>query len=213
MSSTYHYLTESERNCIGWLGGNAPAWFDDKKELVDDTNRHYGFYCTFQLENPGQSLSIFIPEDYDYLLENNTYPNCCIKAYTHPTTAESEDNYFRLKPEKPTSIEKLTTYQKKFDYSKPVLGKTLITANSVKNEKEAAFLTVGDDVFYIQDKNFYREKLLNDGYELWGYINEDGYYPLLRRTDFVHGNMPLSFGAMYLYRRGNEIIVGYWQYS
>ena len=29
----------------------------------------------------------------------------------------------------------------------------------------------------------------------------------------IHGNMPLSFGAMYLYKKGGEIIAGYWQYS
>lgn len=212
MSSKYYYLTGNEKNSIGWLGGNAPEWFDDKKDLVDEPNRHYGFYCTFQLESP-QSLSIFIPENSDYLLENNIYPNCSIKAFVHPTTKESENGYFRLMHEKLAMNTKLTAYQRKFDYSMPVLAKTFITTNNVKSEYEAAFLTIGEDIFYIQDENFYRQYLLNEGYEIWGYINEEGYYPLVLQTDFIRGNMPLSFGAMYLYKRGNTIIVGYWQYS
>ena len=213
MSSRYYYLTGNEKNSIGWLGGNAPEWFDDKKDLIDEPNRHYGFYCTFQLKSPVESLSIFIPENSDYLLENNIYPNCSIKTFVHPTTKESKEGYFRLMQEKPAMDTKLTAYQRKLDYSMSVLEKTYITANNAKNEYEAAFLTVGEDIFYIQDENFYRQSLINDGYEIWGYINEEGYYPLVQQTDFIHGNMPLSFGAMYLYKRGNTKIVGYWQHS
>lgn len=37
--------------------------------------------------------------------------------------------------------------------------------------------------------------------------------PWRAETELIHGNMPLSFGAMYLYKKGGEIIAGYWQYS
>ena len=213
MASTYYYLTEEEKNSIGRLGGNAPEWFDDKRDMVDEPGCHYGFYCTFQLKDAGRSLSIFIPESFDRLLDDNIYPSCSIKAFTHQTTEESGDNYFTLMPEKPKAGERLTCYQKKFDYSRPVLKKVFIAPCAEKPEDDAAFLTIGDDIFYVQDENYYREALIKDGYEIWGYINEEGYYPLARETELIHGNMPLSFGAMYLYKKGGEIIVGYWQYS
>ena len=213
MSSRYYYLTANEKDNIGWLGGNAPEWFDDKKDLVDESERHYGFYCTFQLESSTQSLSIFIPENFDYMLDNSIYPNCAVKTFVHPTTKESADNWFRLMVEKPGVNEKLTEYQKKLDYSEPVFAKTFIAINNAKNEDVNAFITVGEDVFYIQDEDFYRKKLLDDGYEIWGFINEEGYYPLVNQTDFIHGNMPLSYGAIYLYEKEKTIIVGYWQYS
>ncbi len=211
MASTYYYLTEDEKNSIGRLGGNAPEWFDDKRDMVDEPGCHYGFYCTFQLKDTGRSLSIFIPENFDRLLDGNIYPSCSIKAFTHPTTEESGDNYFTLMPEKPSG--KMTGRQKKFDYSRPVLKKVFIAPCTEKPEDDAAFLTIGDDIFYIQDEDYYREALIKDGYEIWGYINEEGFYPLARETELIHGNMPLSFGAMYLYQKGGEIIAGYWQYS
>lgn len=213
MSSTYYYLTEEEKGSVGRLGGNAPKWFDDKRDSVDEPGCHYGFYCTFKLKGTERSLSIFIPENLDRLLNDNIYPNCSIKAFTHPTAEESADDYFRLMPEKPKAGERLTGYQRRFDYSRPVLKKVFIAPCAEKPEDDAAFLTIGDDIFYVQDKDYYREALIKDGYEIWGYINEEGYYPLEREKEFIHGNMPLSFGAMYLYKRGDEIIVGYWQYS
>lgn len=213
MSTKYYYLSENEENCIGWLGGNSPEWFDDKKEQIDEPDCHYGFYCTFVLEDPARSLSVFIPEKFDFLIENNIYPNCSIKAFIHPTAKESTDNYFQLMPERPNPNKTLTDYQKKFDYSQSVFSKTYIVSRETDDNEEAAFLTVGDDVFHIQNENFYWQELIKDGYRLWGYINEEGYYPLIKRIDFIHGNMPLAFGAMYLYKRGEQIIVGYWQYS
>lgn len=53
MASTYYYLTEEEKNSIGRLGGNAPEWFDDKRDMVDEPGCHYGFYCTLQLKDAG----------------------------------------------------------------------------------------------------------------------------------------------------------------
>ena len=53
MSSAYYYLTEDEKDSVGWLGGNAPVWFDGKRDLVDEPGCHYGFYCTFQLKETG----------------------------------------------------------------------------------------------------------------------------------------------------------------
>lgn len=213
MSSVYYCLTEKEKGSVGRLGGNAPKWFDDKRDSVDEPDCHYGFYCTFLLKETGRSLSIFIPESFERLLDGNIYPNCSIKAFEHPTAEESADDYFRLMPERPKAGERLTGYQRRFDYSRPVLKKVFIAPCTEKPEDDAAFLTIGDDIFYIQDKDHYRDELIKDGYKIWGYINEEGYYPLEREMEFIHGNMPLSFGAMYLYEKEGEIIVGYWQYS
>ena len=43
MSSAYYYLTEDEKDSVGWLGGNAPVWFDGKKRPAAEVNRHFGW--------------------------------------------------------------------------------------------------------------------------------------------------------------------------
>lgn len=212
MDFKYYYLTQTAHESLGWLGGNAPAWFDDKKEMVEGDNNHYGFYCTLAIDDV-QSLSVFIPESFKELLDRNIYPNCSIKSFIHPTTAESANTFFRLMPERPSSKEKLTAYQKRFDYTIPVLNKVYLSHCPTDENEKSAFITIGADIFYIQDKNFYRQKLEQDGYHIWGCINEDGYYPLCRTVDFIHGNMPLNFGAIYLYKKDDSIVAGYWQTS
>ena len=74
----------------------------------------------------------------------------------------------------------------KFDYSRPVLKKVFIALGVEEPKDEAAFLTIGGDIFYVQDEDYYREALIKDGYEIWGYINEEGYYPLARETELIH---------------------------
>ena len=33
-------------------------------------------------------LSIFLPKNHDIMLDNNIYPNCAIKVFTHPKSEE-----------------------------------------------------------------------------------------------------------------------------
>ncbi|WP_260405241.1 hypothetical protein [Paenibacillus sp. 598K] len=74
----------------GWIGGNAPAFFDEPSDLIHDSDLTYLFYLT--LVHPFQAermISIFIPEDYEAYLKNNIYPNCSIKVVEHPISTES----------------------------------------------------------------------------------------------------------------------------
>ena len=196
MASTYYYLTEEEKNSIGRLGGNAPEWFDDKRDMVDEPGCHYGFYCTLQLKDAGRSLSIFIPENFDRLLDDNIYPSCSIKAFAHPTTGESGGNYFTLMPEKPLRreadgpSEKVRLFPPRAEkgFYRAMCGKAG-RRRRVPHHRRRHFLRSGR-------KTYYREALIKDGYEIWGYINEEGYYPLARETELIHGNMPFSRSAL-----------------
>ena len=79
----------------GWIGGNAPDFFDDQDDLIHEGDQKYVFYLTlvhpFKLES---MISIFIPEDYEEYLENNIYPNCSIKVIEHPISTESTKEMF-----------------------------------------------------------------------------------------------------------------------
>ena len=39
-------------------------------------------------------LSIFLPKNHDIMLDNNIYPNCAIKVFTHPKSEESKITSF-----------------------------------------------------------------------------------------------------------------------
>lgn len=212
MGSRYYYLTQKEGEHLGWLGGNPPLWFDKHKHLIEETDIEYGFYCTFAIDSL-RSISIFIPEKYSELLDKNIYPNCSIKTVLHPTTEESCHSSLCLMPEKPEFGKRLSGRQRKFDYMRPLFEKMYLTSVPEDENEPCPFITIGSDIFYIQDKNYYREQLEQEGYHIWGYINEEGYYPLARRLDFIHGNYPLGYGAIYLYAKNERIIAGYWQYS
>lgn len=74
----------SNEHGTGWIGGNAPDFFDGQADLIHESNQKYYFYLSLVHPfKPESMISIFIPEDYEEYLDNNVYPNCSIKVIEH----------------------------------------------------------------------------------------------------------------------------------
>ena len=207
-------LCETDNHC-GLLGGNAPAYFDDKRDKVNDPDARYYFYLTVVSPVNGKMISIFLPS-YVHYLKNNIYPNCAIKVFEHEVFPESQFCYYEMFEEEPA--EKKTEYQKNFDYSKPTIKKTFLSearlASRSKTESEPSpFLQVGGHPFLIQKESFYYENVTNNGYQFFFSVDEDGYL-----SDTIQGNFPFNYGAVYFYAKMNDgdisdVIPGFWQFS
>ena len=60
---------------IGRIGGNVPVCFLEKTESIEGLK----FYMTIQNpDNADEYISIFIPDSYDTMVDNNIYPNCSL---------------------------------------------------------------------------------------------------------------------------------------
>ena len=76
---------KAEDKIIGRIGGNIPAVFLARKEDIEA----YRFYMTFQNpDEPQTFLSIFIPVDYEVMLDNSIYPNCSVKVFSNDFSKE-----------------------------------------------------------------------------------------------------------------------------
>lgn len=176
---------EEYAETIGWIGGNIPSFFLDKEKDISE----YRFYMTFQNpDNPEEFLSVFIPDNYGLMLDNNIYPNCSVKIFSHPYSKESDNTAYTL-----SGICKAN-----------IIGYNKVGVN------EFDFLTKSKMPRLIQDELFYTEKLDKDGYEFFLQIDEDYY-----TDDLVKENYIFGYGALYLYkqRESGNIIAGFWQYS
>ncbi len=179
----FYYLSADIINSCGWIGGNPPKWFDGS-DVID--NNKFVFYATFMLPNEDQMLSIFINKEFDELIDNNIYPNCSIKVYKHNVSEESC-----------------------IKNSHPSISKRWIVNPTLEPREGTPFLFIGATPDLIQDEDYYYTNLEKDGYSFWGQIDEDGYLS----DDMICGNSPFAFGALYLYKKENEIIAGFWQFS
>ena len=83
---------EYQKDCFGWVGGNAPACFDDKNLSKKD---NVYFYLTFQNPlSPNKQISIFTPE-FDVALEYNTYPDCKLLLVEHELSSQSKSDRYK----------------------------------------------------------------------------------------------------------------------
>lgn len=182
----------------GWIGGNAPAFFDDQADLIHEGNQHYYFYLS--LVHPFKSesmISIFIPEDYGEYLENNIYPNCSIKALEHPISTESVEDRF----------------------TNPGLIKHTISdgelSNDEKSRDQSFLIKVGGNPRLIQNEDYYFTKLREESFSFLFQVDEDGYPETLLQEDYSY---PFSFGSLYIFANvGTDGIqnpvAGFWQFS
>ena len=182
----------------GWIGGNAPAYFDDKSELFSEIGSAYQFYLCFV--NPldkNTMLSIFIPKEYEHRISKNIYPNCSLYVFEHPVSEESL----------------VSTYT---DFG---IVKHYISEGRLVSEAQAFdtsfFIKFGGSPFHIQEEEYYYKELEKNGYRFLCQIDEDGYPSELFHADT---SFPFGFGAVYLYAFVTENsvknpIAGYWQYS
>ncbi|WP_449303858.1 hypothetical protein [Prevotella aurantiaca] len=170
---------------IGRIGGNIPVCFlKDTEDL-----KHYKYFLT--VENPNaknEYLSIFMPESYDTMIDNNIYPNCSMKVFEHSFSEESNNDSYTLEG----------------------LRKSSIVGFEQVEDDEFGFITCAKSPQLIQDEDYYFEKLKEEGFDFLLQIDED-YYP----DGVITGNYILGYGAMYLYKHRitNDIIVGFWQYT
>ena len=140
-------------------------------------------------------ISIFIP-DYETYLNYKIYPECAIKVFEHPFTEQSNLSLLR------------TPFMQEQQY----IVKTKI-CDTNQAIKEPSLIKFGGTPDLIQNKTFYYEALLNDGYKFLFQINENGY-----PDNLIKGNYPFSFGSLYMYAKitseeFSNPLAGFWQCS
>lgn len=205
----YHAQVEVlNEDAAGWIGGNAPAYFDDenKNNLIDQQiaihiqpeGLTYFFYLSLLHPfNPEKMISIFVPTDYDEYVEHNIYPDCVIKVIEHPISPESSKDIF----------------------THPSLIKHSISQSEVVSDldsMESPFLIkVGGTPRLIQQEDYYTTELQQASFSFFFQVDEEGYPETLLAED---GSYPFGFGALYVYAKidKNEImqpVAGFWQFS
>lgn len=185
MNLTAKIDQNSKSEIIGRIGGNIPCYFLEKTEIING----YKFYAIIQNpDNSKEFISIFVPENYDLMVDNNIYPNCAVKVFTHSFSEESDDTRYTINH----------------------INKTLITGYSDGQSDEFDFVTKSEHPKLIQDEDYYSDNLKKDNYSFLLQIDED-YYP----ENLIDGNYIFGYGALYLYRHNvtGEVIAGFWQYS
>lgn len=184
-------------HCAGWIGGNAPEFFDDLADRIHGGNSRYLFYLSlvhpFQ---PKSMISIFIPEEYEEYLENSMYPDCPIKVIEHPVSAESAKELF----------------------THPGFLKHAISAGERSKDGQAMdqsfLIKVGGTPRLIQNEDYYFAKL-EESFSFFFQVDEDGYPDTLLRDDYSY---PFSYGALYIFAKMgadevHEPVAGFWQFS
>lgn len=181
----------------GWIGGNAPEYFDDKIEMVNINGMKHHFYVSFidPLEED-KMISIFIPS-YEEYVDNNIYPNCSIQVFDHPVTKESISDAYSLPGLKKHSI---------------VGGDVMLDEESIE---KSFFIKLGGAPRLIQDEDYYFTDLHQNQFEFLLQIDEDGYPDSLMEGDISY---PFNYGALYVFTqiKGDSIynpIAGFWQFS
>ncbi|WP_405154574.1 hypothetical protein [Paenibacillus sp. FSL K6-0108] len=188
----------SKDHGAGWIGGNAPDFFDDQDDLIHEGNQKYVFYLTLVHPfKPESMISIFIPEDYEEYLVNNMYPNCSIKVIEHPISTESTKEMF----------------------TNPGLIKHIISDGALSNDKKSIdqsfLIKVGGNPRLIQNEDYYFTKLREESFSFLFQVDEDGYPETLVQHDY---NYPFGFGSLYIFAiiGATEIqhpVAGFWQFS
>ena len=184
MNKIAKITSQTEDKIIGRIGGNIPDVFLARKEEIEA----YCFYMTFQNpDEPQTFLSIFIPADYEVMLDNSIYPNCLVKVFSHDFSKESDDGAYTLE-----GITK--AYLRGYDQVDGTFD----------------FITKANTPALIQDEAYYSAQLEKDGYWFFLQIDED-YYP----EDLLNASYIFGYGALYLYRHkeSGKVIAGFWQYS
>ncbi|MDR6724705.1 hypothetical protein J2W91_003173 [Paenibacillus amylolyticus] len=193
----YADLDSTNKHRAGWIGGNAPVFFDDQSDFIHELDQKYVFYLSLNHPfKPGSMISIFIPEDSDEHLENNIYPNCLVKVIEHPISAESTNTTF----------------------ANSNLIKHIISDGQLTNDEKSMdlpfLIKVGGTPRLIQNEDYYFAKLREESFSFFFQVDEDGYPDTLIQED---GSYPFYFGSLYIFAKaGTEIehpIAGFWQFS
>jgi hypothetical protein len=194
----YYNAEKFTNDSKGWIGGNIPEFFLTQDEFIKKYNREYLFYLSILNPFDNQKMfSIFIPRDVDQLFERNIYPNCSLLMCEHTRSRESTNTDFTN-----INITKHAISEGKVDVNQTIKSNSYL-------------VKFGGTPDLIQEESYYYKELHANSYGFLFQIDEDG-YP--NEVDFVKGNYPLCFGAIYIYAKitrdsVKEPCVGYWQYS
>ena len=208
---------ENILNNCGWIGGNAPQYFDDKIALINTENVEYAFYLSIENPiNPGNAISVFVPKDYDILMDNPIYPNCLIKVFEHEICDESINPIFQSRGWDPGGSWSMNKHYLHFteEVEETIIDRQYSDEfDETKDEIKVSLIKFGGKPVLIQGEKHYSEELLNNGYDFVFQIDEQCY-----PDGLVKGNYPFSFGGLYIYGKISEksiknIIAGYLQYS
>ena len=180
-----------------WMGGNAPAFFDDNAAFAFLREQNYLFYLSVTLPDtnskgpvPGKEMiSVFVPAEYERYLENNRYPTCDIQVFLHPASPESA----------------LETYTNPALVKHSLTEWTWVEDGTVTDEP--CLVRIGGNPRLIQQEDSYFTALHQDGYEFFIQIDEEGY-----------ADGMVEDGALYLFANFDDgkwidPITGFWQYS
>ncbi|MBM6385029.1 MAG: hypothetical protein JSY10_13745 [Paenibacillus sp.] len=185
-----------------WIGGNAPAFFDDNAAFAFLREQNYLFYLSVTLPDTdsmepvlGQEMiSVFVPADYEKYLENDIYPTCDIHVFQHPFSPESA----------------LETYTNPALVKYSLTEWTRVEDGAVTDEPYV--VRIGGTPKLIQQEDSYLAALHQDGYEFFIQIDEEGY------ADGTVEEYVFGYGALYLFAKFDngkwiDPIAGFWQYS
>lgn len=183
-------------NSASWVGGNAPAYFDDQ-DIHEGDQTYYFYLSLLNPFKPGSMISIFIPAEYEDYLDNNMYPHCSIKVFEHPASAESAKDRF----------------------THPGLVRHAISDGVLNDDKTARdqsfFIKLGGNPRLIQEEDYYFKDWNEESLSFFFQVDEDGYPDTLLQEDWSY---PFGFGALYIFANfGTEKIqtpvAGFWQFS
>jgi len=202
----------------GWIGGNAPKYFIENNDFfVKYKDTHY-FYLTFINPFDNKNMfSIFVPKEKRQLFNNNIYPCCSILLFEHLCSGESNNTGFTNAAIMRHSISSGKVVPNVEPHYNDDGDVTWISNGKVISnddyEAEPFLIKVGGTPVLIQDERYYYERLHENGFEFLFQIDEDGYPP-----EFIKGNYPFCFGAVYVYAKiindsVQDPCVGYWQFS
>lgn len=182
----------------GWIGGNAPGYFDNRADLIQEGTKKYYFYlCLAHPFKHESMISIFIPEEYEDYLDHNIYPNCSIKVMEHPISAESVNDLF----------------------THPGLRKHAISDGIISNDEKSMdqsfVIKLGGNPRLIQHEDYYFTKLTEDSFSFFFQVDEDGYPDTLLQDDHSY---PFGFGSLYIFAKtgtndSQDPVAGFWQFS
>lgn len=167
---------------IGRIGGNVPGFFLNRQNEICDYRYYLTIQCPFSKDD---YISIFVPKSFEKLIDNNIYPKCAVKVFSHPLSEESSNSEYTMDWIHRTAIE------------------------GYEESENCQFITVSKEPYLIHDEDFYIEKLHRDDYRFLLQIDED-YYP----KNLLDGNYIFAYGTLYIYQNvlTKEIIAGFWQF-
>lgn len=180
------------------LGGMPPSYFDGTHEGELKNEYYYLFTLSDEFSEfiDNKDLSVFIPKDYSNYGSTSLYPQLNVKCFIHETSTISTEGSAYVHPE---IVESSLAPIKKED--------------KLSDEEYTYFIKIGSTPYLLQDEAYFYRDLIENDYKFIFQLDENGL-----TEDYLKGNYPFGFGAVYFYGIINiinnsiaNIIAGFWQ--